>query len=115
MMFFAFGGGESSERAADNAENESKRRAANEYKRLSNLKRGSLVNGDTANAARVQAQMDKAMADMIAGSSSRAKQDYKRLATLKSGALVHGDAANAARVQAQMDKAMADMINEKNK
>lgn len=115
LMFFAFGGGSSSERAADNAENEAKRRASSEYKRLSTLKASALAHGDTENAARVQGQMDKAMADMIGGRSSQAKNNYKRLSTLKAGALAHGDTENAARVQGQMDKAMADMIRENNK
>lgn len=115
LAFIAFGGGSGSESAANNSENEAKRRASAEYKRLSTLKAGALAHGDTENAARVQGQMDKAMADMIGGSSSRAKNEYKRLSTLKAGALAHGDTENAARVQGQMDKAMADMIRENNK
>ncbi len=94
------------------------RDAENRYKRAANLKAGAIKHGNRADAARAQAQMDSAMADMIGASSNnsgmrQAQERYKRAANLKAGATMHGNKADAARAQAEMDKAMADMIKNK--
>lgn len=105
------GGGKSTGNTGSNG-------AQERYKRAANHKAGAQIQGDKANAAKAQAEMDKAMADMIAGSSNdasmrRAQERYKTAANHKAGAVIHGDKANAARAQAEMDKALADMMKNK--
>ena len=92
--------------------------AENRYKRAANLKAGAAMHGNKEDAARAQAEMDKAMADMIGASSNnssmrQAQERYKRAANLKAGAVMHGNKEDAAKAQAEMDKAMAEMIKNK--
>ena len=112
------GGSDTSDHTSDTfSESESRcddyvrKRAAEDYARYAQHKAGFVAHGNDIEAARTQAQMDRAMADMIAGSkNSIAKQSYKNAAGHKAGALIHGNTVEAARAQAQMDKAFADMI-----
>lgn len=92
--------------------------AQERYKNAASHKAGHLQHGNTAEAAKAQAQMDSAMADMIGSSSNNsnfrsAQERYKRAAAHKAGHLQHGNTADAARAQAEMDRAMADMIKYK--
>lgn len=110
--------GNSNGSSSKSTNNTMSRDAENRYKRAANLKAGALGHGNTADAARAQAQMDSAMADMIGASSNnssmqQAQERYKRAANLKAGAVMHGNKSDAARAQAEMDKAMADMIENK--
>lgn len=114
-IFGSSGNGNSSSKSTNNTVS---RDAENRYKRAANLKAGALGHGNTVDAARAQAQMDSAMADMIGASSNnssmrQAQERYKRAANLKAGAVMHGNKSDAARAQAEMDKAMADMIKNK--
>lgn len=92
--------------------------AQERYKNAASHKAGHLQHGNTAEAAKAQAQMDSAMADMIGSSSNNsnfrsAQERYKRAAAHKAGHLQHGNTADAARAQAEMDRAMADMMKYK--
>lgn len=95
----------------DAAESARERRSSEEYKRQANIKAGAIMRGKTEDAARAQAQMDKAMAEMIGG-NSRSVQRYKQAANHKAGAIMTGRPEDAARAQAQMDKAMSDMVRD---
>ncbi|MBQ7416184.1 MAG: hypothetical protein IJW14_04000 [Oscillospiraceae bacterium] len=97
-----------------------RRDAERKYKEAANRKAGALARGNTAQAAREQAQMDKAMGDLLkAGGTSNsdafrnAQQRYNRAVDLKRGAELTGNSADAARAKAQQDKALADMLKHK--
>lgn len=93
------------------AEESSRKKAAENYKRQANLKAGAVAHGNTHDAAFAQAQMDKNLADMIPSNASLSlKNEYKRQAQLKAGFVAHGNQKEAAKCQAAMDRLMAEMI-----
>lgn len=100
--------------------NSSRANAAQQrYNRAANQKAGAIKTGNVHSAAKAQAEMDKAMAEMIAakGAGNRAVENaaarYKREADLKAGATITGRGGDAAKSQANMDKAMAEMMHNK--
>lgn len=114
IVLLAGGDKESSARARASSDKQTRERAAANYKRAANLKAGALAHGDTQGAARAQAEMDRAMADMVTGNAqSGAKANYKREAQLRAGAQIQGNQKEAAKAQSHMDKYMADMIKNK--
>lgn len=113
ILFLAIagrGGGSSS--SSDSA----KQAAARDYKRYAGYRANAMARGNQRDAAFAQAQMDKAMADMMTGSkSSDAKKAFKREANLRAGAAAHGNTAEAARAEARMAGHFADMMKDSDK
>lgn len=114
IVLLAGGDKESSARARASSDKQTRERAAANYKRAANLKAGALAHGDTQGAARAQAEMDRAMADMVTGNAqSGAKANYKREAQLRAGAQIQGNQKEAVKAQSRMDRHLADMIRDK--
>ncbi len=119
MLFFAFvAGNKGSGESSDSVNDAKVRNAQARYKEAANQKKGAVALGNKSGAAAAQAEMDKAMADMIAGSSNstamrQAQSRYKNAANCKKGAVSRGNKENAAHAQAEMDKALADMLKNK--
>lgn len=119
MLFFAFVGSNNGSGGSSASVNDAKvRQAKARYKEAANQKKGAVAFGNKSGAAAAQAEMDKAMADMIAGSSDssamrQAQSRYKEAANHKKGAASRGNRQAAAHAQAEMDKALADMLNNK--
>lgn len=110
LLLFAGGGNGAGaeQRANDSRYNNAKQR----YNRAAALKAGGVKTGNVEVTAKAQAEMDRAMADMLTsnGKGNDAAARYKREANLKAGATMTGRRGDAARAQANMDKALADMI-----
>lgn len=106
-------GGESS--SGSSYEEQKKKMAAETYKKQAVAKAGFERSGNAREAARAQARMDAAMADMIGSGNKHATESYKRNAMTKAGFEAAGNKSEAARAQARMDSALADMIADKDK
>lgn len=113
MLLFVWGRSVSGNtQSANNSQYDS---AKKRYDRAATLKAGAIRSGNRHSAAKAQAEMDHAMADMIVarGGDRSAANNYKREASLKAGAVITGRGGDAARSQANMDKDLTKMLEKK--
>lgn len=109
-------GGNDSPEVKERVDADMRASAAQRYQRHAREKAGAVMTGRAVDAARAQGQMDKDLADMVAGSkNSHAKQEYQRQASLKAGAAMTGNARDAARAQGRMDELLPELLRDQGK